>query len=83
MKTIELTPEQASTHIVALSVHIGRMKRRVEGLDLKIAEHRRNGEMALAIKLNEAKNHRLQMICDTEKELARMRHIFGDVVKHG
>ena len=83
MKTIELTPEQASTHIVALSVHIERIKRRVKVLDWKISEHRQRGEIAMAIKLNDSKNLRLQMIADTQKELARMRHIFGDVVKHG
>ena len=83
MKTIELTPEQAEIHLVALGVHIGRMKRRIEGIELKIAEHRRNGEVALAIKLNESKNLRLQMIADTKKELARMRHIFGGNVKNG
>lgn len=83
MKTIELTPEQADTHIVALTVHIGRMKRRVEMLDFKIAEHRHNGEMAMAMKLNESRNYRLQLIADTQKELARMQSIFGTRRKNG
>ena len=78
-KTITLTPEQARIHIVALSVHIERMKRRAERLDAKTAEHRRDRELALALKMQAAKDHRLRMIADTQKELDRMREIFGEL----
>lgn len=83
MKTIELTQEQADTHIVALRVLIERMERRVKAIEWKEEDHKRKGENALALKMAQAKNLRLRMIADTKKELARMRSIFGSKVKNG
>lgn len=83
MKTIELTPEQATIHLFALEVHIQRMKRRAEVLSWKEEDHKRRGENALALKMADAKNLRLRMIAETQKELERMESIFGRRRKNG
>ena len=77
-KNVTFTPEQASTHIAALITHKKRMERKLEHLDMRIAESRGNGEFAMVLKLTEAKKQRLLKIAATEKEIERMQKIFGD-----
>lgn len=79
VKNVPFTPEQASTHIAALITHYKRMERKLEHLDMRIAESRENGEIAMVLKLTEAKKQRLLKIAATKKEIVRMREYFGDM----
>lgn len=77
-KTITLTQEQAETHIAALVTHIKRMTRKLAHNDMRIAECQADGDLAMALKISNSKQQRIQRIADTKKELERMRQIFGD-----
>ena len=81
-KTITLTPEQATTHIAALVTHIKRMTRKLAHNDMRIAECQAAGDLAMAFQISNSKQLRIQRIAYTQKELERMRQIFGDLYKN-
>lgn len=78
IKTIKMTPEQANTHIAALVTHIKRMERKLVHNDRKIAEYLKIGDSSKANAEMKKKQYRIYLIVETEKELARMRQIFGE-----
>ncbi len=79
IKQVPFLPEQAYTHIAALYTHIKHMKRKLHYDDMRIAEHQDKGDLAMALKISASKQKRQQRIAETEKELARMVEIFGDM----
>lgn len=78
MKTVTMTQEQGNIHIAALVTHIKRMTRKLEQYDRRIASCQEVGDLALALKISASKEWKKRIIAETEKELARLRQIFGD-----
>lgn len=76
IKEVALTPEQGDLHIAALVTHINRMERKLIQVNIRIARHQQQGELALAMKLYEGKKKRLRFIAAAKEELDRFREIF-------
>ena len=81
IKHVPFLPEQARTHIAALVAHCNRTERKITHYEMKIDKLLRKGDKASiekAQQLYHIKQERIGMIEEMEKEIARMRDIFGD-----
>lgn len=80
IKRVSFTPEQARCHVAALCNRAKVMERKLADLDLLIGESVDAGDNAKAQELYHSKQKRLAVIDFMQKEIARFREIFGDVV---
>ena len=79
VKKVSFTPEQADTVIAALVVHLKRMKRHFQGVNIKIAKALADGEKDKVTELIASNDARLKRIAETRKELDRLRELFPEV----
>ena len=79
---VSFTPEQAETHIVALTLSIKRMERYFQGINIKISEALQAGDRERAEGLIANNENRLRHIKEAKSELDRMKRIFGVKNEH-
>ena len=76
-QTVNITCDvrQLDMHIAALISYQKRQERNLKYDNVRIAEHKRKGETAEALKMIESKKERLGWIAEIGKEIERMREL--------